>query len=465
MSRGLHDRALGAYLGLALGDALGATVEFMTPAEIREDYGIHQHLLGGGWLRLRPGQVTDDTEMCLTLGRSILAGDNWSLTRFAEAMVRWLRGHPVDIGNTCRRGIQRYMLSGSTSSKPAEGDAGNGACVRNLPVVLATLNNPAAFRQISIEQAHFTHHHRLSDIATLALGEMLRGALRGGGVASIRRLADVLLTRFPEFDFSTLPAAPTPYIVDTVRTVLYGVLHTDSYKDCLITVVNAGGDADTTGALAGMLAGALYGMASLPAVWLYRLDPAIKNEILLQVDSLLARSEQGSLVFSIDRRLAVVFYEKPGCANNQRQKQLLRAAGYELDVHDLLQTPWTAETLRPYFTGRPVVEWFNPAAPRVKSREIVPESCSETEALAAMLQDPLLIRRPLLDLAGIKMAGFTEEQIRLWTSLAPSGYSTNIESGLDECRKSMPCPELPERSVVRLPFSPASSRAAASGAL
>lgn len=73
MSADIADRAVAAYLGLAIGDALGATVEFMTPAEIRHQYGTHREMRGGGWLRLKPGQVTDDTTMSLALGRAILA--------------------------------------------------------------------------------------------------------------------------------------------------------------------------------------------------------------------------------------------------------------------------------------------------------------------------------------------------------------------------------------------------------
>jgi ADP-ribosyl-[dinitrogen reductase] hydrolase len=456
MGYDLRERALGAYLGLAVGDALGATVEFMSPTEIREEYGIHRHMIGGGWLHLQPGQVTDDTQMCLVLGRSILADEQWSITRFGEGMVQWLRGHPVDVGNTCRRGIRRFMLNGSTAAEPAEWDAGNGACVRNLPVVLATLNTPVAFRQISVEQAHLTHHHPLSDIATLTLGEMLRCALRGDGIAAVRRLADTLVARYPEFDFKEIPQAPTPYIVDTVRAVLYTLFHTDNYKDCLITVVNQGGDADTTGALAGMLAGALYGTYGLPGAWLQRLDPALQKEIAAQVDQLLARDERADhaqLPASI--ALRVLFYEKPGCANNARQKALLAAAGCVLEVHDLLKTAWTAETLRPYFADRPVAEWFNPASPRVKSGEIVPEAFTEAGALAAMLSDPLLIRRPLMEAAGAKTAGFSEDQLRLWTSASLDVYAENAGVDADHCRRSVPCPSV--RQAHRLSKTPAAS--------
>src|SRR3954468_13515642 len=140
----LHERALGAYLGFAVGDALGATVEFMIRREIETTYQRHETIVGGGWLRLAPGQVTDDTEMTMCLGRAILEGETWDVARVCEQFATWLRGHPVDVGNTCRRGIRRYISDGSVSGPFNEGDAGNGALMRNLPVVLATLADEAA---------------------------------------------------------------------------------------------------------------------------------------------------------------------------------------------------------------------------------------------------------------------------------------------------------------------------------
>ncbi|MFB0936712.1 MAG: ADP-ribosylglycohydrolase family protein, partial [Propionivibrio sp.] len=99
-------RAEAAYLGLAVGDALGATVEFMTPREIARQYGVHREIRGGGWLNLKPGQVTDDTTMALALGRAIIAdGGEVKAMSCASAFDAWMRGKPVDIGNTVRRNL------------------------------------------------------------------------------------------------------------------------------------------------------------------------------------------------------------------------------------------------------------------------------------------------------------------------------------------------------------------------
>ncbi len=152
----LEERALGAFLGMAVGDALGATVEFLTRSEIAAKYGTHCRMVGGGWLKLKPGQVTDDTQMAIHLGRAILGADGWDLQLVCEQFAEWLKSKPVDVGNTCRRGIRRFMTEGTLSTSFHEGDAGNGAAMRNLPVAIATVHDPAACDLWTIEQAHIT---------------------------------------------------------------------------------------------------------------------------------------------------------------------------------------------------------------------------------------------------------------------------------------------------------------------
>ena len=95
--------------------------------------------------------------------------------------------------------------------------------------------------------------------------------------------------------------------------------------------------------------------------------------------------------------IALTFYEKPGCIGNARQKAILRAQGHALTVRNLLTEPWTAERLRPFFGERAVRAWFNPTAPRIKAGEVCPDALDEASALALMIEDPLLIRRPLID--------------------------------------------------------------------
>ncbi len=286
----LEDRALAAFLGLAIGDALGATVEFLTRDEIIARHGRHKKIIGGGWLHLAPGQVTDDTEMSLILGASLSRRGGLDRRDICEGFAAWLRAGPVDVGNTCRRGIRRYMTQGSLAGPPRESDAGNGAAMRVLPVALATLDNAANAQEWTLAQCRITHHHPLSDAVSLALVQMTQALLAGGGKTAARAKADALAKAHPELCFEPYPGKSSAYVVETMQTVLHCYFATNSFADCLVETVNQGGDADTTGALAGMLAGASYGLAAIPQDWLARLDRKVAAEIRQQVPQLLALS-------------------------------------------------------------------------------------------------------------------------------------------------------------------------------
>jgi len=284
---GTHERALAAYVGFAMGDALGATVEFMTREEIAARHGEHRDMVGGGWLKLKPGQVTDDTQMCLALGNAILARGGFDRQAMADAFAAWLRGRPVDVGNAVRRGIQNFMSTGALEMAPGGTGAGNGAAVRVLPVALLHLTDDTAFEQACVAQCRLTHHHPLADAAALALGRILRLLVRGEELAACRREADALVARHPEFCFDPYPGRASGYVVDTVQTVLHHFFTIDSFESCVIRVVNRGEDADTCGALAGMLAGAREGLLALPARWLKKLDPMVWEAARRQVYGLL----------------------------------------------------------------------------------------------------------------------------------------------------------------------------------
>jgi nitrogenase-associated protein len=113
----------------------------------------------------------------------------------------------------------------------------------------------------------------------------------------------------------------------------------------------------------------------------------------------------------------VVFYEKPGCAGNARQKAALLASGHTLDVKSILAEPWDAERLRSFFSARPVAEWFNMSSPRIKAGEVKPDALGAEEALSLMLADPLLIRRPLMEAEGRREAGFDPARVAAWIGL------------------------------------------------
>jgi nitrogenase-associated protein len=125
----------------------------------------------------------------------------------------------------------------------------------------------------------------------------------------------------------------------------------------------------------------------------------------------------------------ITFYEKPGCKGNLRQKTLLVAAGHTVQAKNLKTEAWTADRLLQFFGQLPVAEWFNRAAPAVKSGEIVPENLGFEDALHRLLENPLLIRRPLMEVGNTRMVGFDSAAVDAWVGLKnvelPAG---NIEA-------------------------------------
>jgi nitrogenase-associated protein len=129
----------------------------------------------------------------------------------------------------------------------------------------------------------------------------------------------------------------------------------------------------------------------------------------------------------------IKFYEKPGCINNTRQKLLLQSCGHEVNACSLLTQVWTVGTLKPFFTNMPVPEWFNRAAPRIKSGELNPNDFDEVAALEAMIADPLLIRRPLIEVDGSFICGFDNELVQVLIHQQDAGHLQSCPHLLNAC--------------------------------
>ncbi|MFC5301608.1 ArsC/Spx/MgsR family protein [Azospira restricta] len=125
----------------------------------------------------------------------------------------------------------------------------------------------------------------------------------------------------------------------------------------------------------------------------------------------------------------VVFYGKPGCRGNARQRALLVAAGHAVEFRDLLATPWSAERLLAFLGPLPVAEWFNRSAPALKSGEVVPENLGFEAALRLLLADPLLIRRPLLEAGGERRVGFDPAALDAWIGLNGAAVPADLGEG------------------------------------
>jgi nitrogenase-associated protein len=137
----------------------------------------------------------------------------------------------------------------------------------------------------------------------------------------------------------------------------------------------------------------------------------------------------------------IIFFEKPGCHNNTKQKVWLAASGHTVLAKDLLKEKWTAERLRQFFGDLPVAQWFNQSSPKIKSGELNPAVLNAQTALDLMLAEPLLIRRPLMEVNGIRCAGFDADAVNAWIGL----NEVNPEA-CPICLRSEPC-STPEQAT------------------
>lgn len=141
----------------------------------------------------------------------------------------------------------------------------------------------------------------------------------------------------------------------------------------------------------------------------------------------------------------IVFFEKPGCINNTKQKQWLEAAGHELQVYSILEYPWSAEELRGFLPGEDASLWFNRTAPVIKNGELDPDSFSAEDAVAAMLETPLLIKRPLIQIGEVKMQGFDKEVIRQIITLDALAGNEETVARLESDNLTV-CPNLAKKT-------------------
>lgn len=269
------NRITASLLAFACADALGATVEFMAPELIKETIGVHRDITGGGWLRLEAGEITDDTQMTNCVVRSLVECRGFDLKDIADKFVDWYNSDPPDIGSTCRSGIHRYIRTGNLEAPCDERAAGNGGVMRELPLILLYSSHREIMLETVVAQSRLTHNNKESDEGCRCYADLVAAALTGVSKDELRKIADL----YPLFAPEKFDGKSGAYIVDTLRTVLHYFFVTESLEECIIATVNNGQDADTTGALAGGLAGAFYKMEAIPSRWLDALDKNVLNEL------------------------------------------------------------------------------------------------------------------------------------------------------------------------------------------
>lgn len=267
MDNKLMDRTKGGMYGVAIGDALGGTTEFMTEWEIKEKYGYLTEIIGGGVWNLEPGEVTDDTMMTLGVADGILENTEDPMEAIGRFFMEWYQSRPKDIGNIIRHVFELYEGDWFETAFVAHMDmgqsGGNGSLMRCLPVALA-YKELADIDRVTIMQSRMTHYDPRCAESCVMYNRIAHRLLQGEDLGmSIK--AEVAGSEYEENIEAPPDCPPSGFIVHTFRWVLHILLHTSSFEEVVQKAANLGGDSDTIGAIAGGLAGIYYGYEGIPA--------------------------------------------------------------------------------------------------------------------------------------------------------------------------------------------------------
>jgi ADP-ribosyl-[dinitrogen reductase] hydrolase len=309
MMPSLVSRYAGSLVGGACGDALGATLEFMSRAAVRAAWpdGLHD-IVGGGWLHLEPGETTDDTAMMLALARAC-DETGIDLPTAAANFVAWADTGPKDIGIATRKAIdllrrgRRWDEAGEElQARTPDGIAGNGSVMRCAPVALRFRSSPADLVRYALDTSRITHADPRATWGCVAVCQALAYLLDGGPIAGV---VDAAISGVQDervvgavVSAATMPyemVRSSGYVLDTVNAAFWSLLHEHDAEGVIIRAVNMGDDADTTGIVAGALAGAAYGLEAIPERWRAVLHRREEIEMLAGRLLALCQSEGGVL--------------------------------------------------------------------------------------------------------------------------------------------------------------------------
>ena len=286
---GIRDRAIGAFLGLAVGDALGTTLEF----ERRDERPRIVDITGGGPFELPLGCWTDDTAMALALADSLLASESLDCRDLMDRFVAWWRdgeysctGRCFDIGITTRQALERYRrtgdpLAGSTDPMTA----GNGSLMRLSPVALRFWSDRTQLDSAAAEQSRTTHAALEAVDGCRAFAELLADAISGEQRRNVlaprsfegaSAIAEVLGGSWRGCKRCQIRSSG--YVVHTLEAAIWSVARTGDFRNAVLLAANLADDADTVAAVTGQLAGAIYGLSGIPKQWLDRI--AWKDRLL-----------------------------------------------------------------------------------------------------------------------------------------------------------------------------------------
>ena len=258
------DKSIGMFMGLAIGDALGAPLEFQ---EAREPDNFLTKYTTGGAHNVSLGEWTDDTSMALAMAKSLIEKQTFDADDIMQKFCNWYlngeystRGNCFDIGGTTAVALRSYssVFENSDYLQPYRGriandSSGNGALMRMAPVIMVA-KNPFHAMQLATQQTLLTHGSNLCVEYSLMLAEELYHG------SPITRYDNYKLPH----DIKTNEVMSGGFVKETYQAAWWAFTTTNSFEECIIKAVNRGHDSDTTGAVAGMIAGRHYGHSKIP---------------------------------------------------------------------------------------------------------------------------------------------------------------------------------------------------------
>ncbi len=293
----LIEKIKAGILGLAIGDALGVPVEFKSRDYLKE-YPLTD-MIGYGTYNQPPGTWSDDSSMTFCTMQALLNG--YDLHRIADLFLNWMENaywtahdERFDIGITTSESLYRYKASKNpfSSGSKNENSNGNGSLMRILPMAFYSLNKPAEERFPLInEVSSITHGHIRAALACFYYIEFAIGLIQGADKFSAYQSANNKFTEFikkhneceiEKTHFQLILSGnihktkedkieSSGYVMHSLEASLWCLLNANSYKETVLKAVNLGSDTDTTAAIAGGLAGLVFGFDDIPKMWLNRL--------------------------------------------------------------------------------------------------------------------------------------------------------------------------------------------------
>lgn len=283
----LTNRALGALLGQAVGDALGATVEFMDARTIaRLHPGGLRTIVGGGPFNLLPGQVTDDTELALALAHSLADHNDYAADEAGLAYRAWLRSGPRDVGNTTTRAfgpplVEDLEVARQLEERACRSSQANGSLMRASPLgVWGWCIDATHLATCAAQDSRLSHPHPVCQAACVVFTHAIAQALRTGDSAvavfdDAMRFARGCKLAAPILD--SLEAARDADLEDcfehmghvriAFQNAFHQLRHAPGFEEGVVNTVMHGGDTDTNACIAGALLGSVYGAEAVPIQW------------------------------------------------------------------------------------------------------------------------------------------------------------------------------------------------------